>query len=357
MALIFFISLSYGTIPKTFNRLDMKKIYSLFFFCAFTLIQAQITQSFNEPVIGETDRNYRLDTSAYTSGLPVGVSGNSCVWDYSKLAGIFPMVVDSFIAPSAALGTTAHPTASYVQHRDLLYTFFRSTTSPPRTELLGAYSPSLAITFTNAAVIADYPVNYGYFINDPVSGSFKYNTITGACNGNIIVSASGTGTIILAGNVSFQNVICLRSVEMLTLSTGIAPIGTFYQTFYNYYAPGKKFPVLSISYTGYQVIGQPPAASANVYGSNSYFGVAGVNESELNKEDYRAFPNPFHDYLTVNLRTQAEENEYLFYNAKGQLVLKTNSLTGDETDSLLRGIYFLEIRGKSGIYRQKVIKD
>ena len=336
----------------------MKKNYFLFFLIAFASVNAQtITQSFNEPIIGNIDKNFRLDTSAYTNGLPVTVTGSACVWNFADLTGIFPMIVDSFISPSAAIGATAYPSASYAQHRDVLYTFYKSTTSPQQTELLGAYSPSLSLTFTNSAIIASYPVNYGYNSIDPVSGSFRYNTANGACNGNITISASGKGTVNLPGNVSITNVLCLKSVEILTLSVGILPFGTFNQTIYNYYMPGKKYPIFNVNYTTYQLIAGTPTITAYIYGSNNYYTVASINESSLNANKYHVFPNPFTNHLSLTSENTSDENNFFFYDLKGELVLKTRLLADSDIEKLSKGIYFLEIKNKTGAYHQKIIKE
>lgn len=336
----------------------MRQIYLALFLGILVKANAQtLTQSFNEPVIGDVDKNYKLDTSAYTNGLPLNVTGSNCVWNFTALTGVFPMIIDSFIAPTAATGFSAYPGASYAQHRDILYTYYKSTASPQQTELLGAYSPSLSLTFTNSAIIAGYPVNYGYYLSDPVSGTFKYNTTNGVCNGNITISADGSGTVNFPNNISIQNVLRLKSVEILTLSVGILPSGTINQTIYNYYAPGKKFPIISINYTTYQLIAGTPTISALVYGSNSYFSVVGLGESREDKENYTVYPNPFHDHLFINAGNHTEENDYAFYDLGGQLILRTRSLTGLGTEALTRGIYFLEIKNKLGQFHQKIIKE
>jgi len=336
----------------------MKQLCTSLLFALFTVSQSQtLTQSFNEPVIGDIDKNYRLDTSAFTSGMPVSTTGSNCAWNFSMLTGAFPVIVDSFISPSAAIGATANPGATFAQHRDLLYNFYKSVASPQQTELLGAYSPSLTITFTNSAIIAGYPISYGYNLSDLVSGSFKYNSTNGACNGSITISANGLGTLQLPGNVTLQNVLCLKSVEELTLSSGIFPFGSFNQTIYNYYMPGKKFPVLNLNYTTYQLLAGTPTITAYVYGNNNYFYVAGLKESTFNKKDYQVFPNPFHDKLFMNSKNTSEENEYILYDVNGQLILKTRSLSNAETESLLPGIYILEIKNRSGSLHQKVIKE
>lgn len=334
----------------------MKQLYCLLFGIMLANSNAQITQNFNEPIIGDTDKNYRLDTSAYTTGLPISITGSNCVWNFANLLGTFPVVVDSFITPSAAVNGTAYTAATYAQHRDVLYTFYKSSSSPSQTELLGAYSPSLSLTFTNSAIIANYPINFGYSASDPVSGNFKANTQNGACVGNISISAPGQGTLILPNSNVFQNVICLRSVEILTLSLGISPIGTFNQTIYNYYAPGIKFPVLNINYTTYQFIAGTPTITAYVYGHSDYFSVAGIRENQLDKSDYDIFPNPFHERLIVTSRS-SYENEYVLYDIHGKCVLRAGSYESMHTEELAAGVYILQIRNKYGQLHQKVIKD
>lgn len=335
---------------------SMKQIFTLCLLCfATTHFGQTLTQSFNEPDVGDIDVHYRLDTSAYTSAIPIHVSGNNCVWDFTKLVGNFPMVVDSFINVSAAVGGSAYPGASFVQHRDLLYTFYQSVSSPQQTELLGAYSPSLSLTFTNSAIIASYPVNYGYALTDPVSGNFKFNSINGDFVGSISIMADGFGTANFNGGVSIPNVLCLRSVEVLTLNIPFAQFGTFRQSVYNYYMPGRKYPILNINYTTYGYLANPPTTTAFIYGSNDYFSGVGIEENSTVGE-LNVFPNPFHKelYVTGNLK---EETEYLFYDTKGQLVLKSSSLTENDLSTLSPGLYFLNVRNGSLSYYKKIVKE
>jgi len=338
----------------------MKKIYTLLFFVlAFTNQSQTITQSFNEPVIGDIDRSTRLDTSLYTTGLPTNVTGNNCSWDFTKFTGVFPMVVDSFISPSSVPNASAHPNATYAQNRDKIYTFYKSSTSPSQTELLGGYTTSLTLTFTNTAIIASYPLNYGYNLTDPVSGTFLYNATNGVCNGSITIAADGLGTVNLPNGVSIPNVLRLKSVETLALLTffqGVpVPVGSFNQTIYNYYMPGKKFPIVNIGYTTYQLLAGTPTITALVYGSQNYFSVVGQEENTMEKRNLQVYPNPFHSEL--NLSSVIEESEFSFYNLNGQLILKTDNTSGTELEKLQAGIYFLEIKNSQGIHRQKVIKE
>lgn len=334
----------------------MKKIYTFFFFLAFSSFPAQtLTQAFNEPVVGDIDRSIRLDTTAYITGLPLKVTGNNCLWDFTALYGIFPMVVDSFITPSAAPNSSAYPAATFVQNRDKIYTFYKSNTNPTQTEMLGGYTPSLTLTFTNTAIVASYPISYGYNLVDAVSGSFKYNSTTGACNGNATVTADGIGTLSLANGLKVPNVIRLKSVEVLTLSTSFVPVGMFSQTIYNYYEQGKKFPVVNVGYTTYQLLAGTPTITALAYGNQNYFNLLGIHESAASANSYKAFPNPFDQELHITLNTG--DNVFSFYSLDGQLALQTKQLLSEELQVLEKGVYCLEIKNDKGVFRQKIVKQ
>lgn len=336
----------------------MGKIYLIL--CLFFLFSSNsqtLTQTFNEPLIGDIDISYRIDTSNYLSGLPVTVTGSNCVWNFSNLKGAFPLVTDSFISPTGAPGTTMYPGATYVQHRDLLYSYFKSTTSPAQTELLGGYSTTLSLTFTNSAIIATYPISYGYLQSDPVSGSFKYNTSTGACNGSVTISADGIGTLNFPNGVNITNVLRLKSVETLTLSSGILPVGSFNQIVYNYYKPGAKYPILNINYTIYSLLAQTPTITALIYGNRSYFTVEGIQREDINSESLDIYPNPFKDKLNFNPNITISDNEYLVFDSTGQLVVQTKSLIDESLENLKSGIYFLTVKNKDGLFRKKIIKE
>lgn len=204
----------------------MKKSFYFFtLLLASCLLNAQtLTQAYHEPVITEVDRNYKLDTTAYTTGLPLAITGTNVVWDFSLLTGMFPVINDTIITPTAAVSGTAYPSATYCQKRNDIFTFYKSESNPSQTELVGVYSPTLSFTFTNTAIIATYPVAYGYSKTDGVSGSFKFGTNTGACNGSITVVADGMGTVKFPFGATFNNVLRLKSVQELTVSSGLFPL-------------------------------------------------------------------------------------------------------------------------------------
>jgi hypothetical protein len=334
----------------------MKRICLIVFCIALSNLKAQtLTLAFNEPSPGNVDQNYKLDTSAYTSGLPLSTTGSNVAWNFTQVEAMFPVLIDSVIQPSAATGNSLFPGASFSQNRSSLYTFFKSSSSPAQTELMGAWSPSLVITFTNTAIIASYPVSYGYSLTDPVSGTFKYGSNSGAANGDITISADGLGTLNFP-STSFQNVLRLKSVEQVTFTIGIFPVGTINQTVYKFYVPGKKFPVLSVDYTKYALLAGTPTITATAYGAFDYFSVAGLNEVFSNKSS-PVYPNPFHENINVRSGNPEEKNEYSVFDTNGRLLQSVAKIEDLEEEKLSPGIYVFQIKNKSGTTSQKIVKE
>lgn len=302
------------------------------------------------------DRNYKLDTSAYTAGLPVGGTGTGLTWDFTKVFGMFPVITDSVLNPAAAASSTAYPGATYCQRRDQVYSFYKSASSPQQTELLGVYSPSLSFTFTNSAIIATYPVAYGYSQVDVVSGTAKSGANNGVCNGSITVTADGVGTLNFPNNVTFTNVLRLRSVEELTITSGFIPLGTIRQNFYSFYVPGKKYPILSVQYQTYQLLAGTPTITALAYGNFDYFTVAGISEQQNLSSSVRIYPNPVSGELHLDPDQQTIVSVRI-YQADGTQVKEFKQQEILEVSDLSPGMYQVEIMTEKGSLYRKLVKD
>jgi len=337
----------------------MKRHYYIFILLMIgRLLGAQsLTQAFHEPLINEVDRNYKLDTSAYTTGLPLNVAGANSFWDFSLLTGMFPVISDTIISPAAAISASAYPSATYCQKRNDIFTFYKSVQNPSQTELLGAYSPTLTLTFTNSAVIAKYPVAFGYAQTDGVSGSFKFGTTTGACNGSITVTADATGTVNFPFGATFTNVLRLRSVQELTVSSGLFPLGSINQYIYSYYAQGKKYPILTVQYQKYQFIAGTPTITTLAYGSGDYFNVAGINSESFSAGLPAFSPNPFESTLSLIPEFQKELLEIRLYTLSGALLMSSDGKAELNTEGLPPGVYAAAVQTRTGTFYQKLIKQ
>ena len=324
-----------------------------------TVSSQTITQSFNEPSVGEVDINYKLYTSLYTTGLPIHQSGSSVLWDFTNLFGAFPIIYDSIHAPTALPSASLYPGASYCYQQDIAQSYFKSSTVTAQTELMGIYSSTLSLTFTNTALVATYPISFGYNSVDQVSGTYALGTNTGACNGSITVSAPATGTINFPFGVSFTNVLLLRSVQQLTMSSGLFPLGTIRQNIYRFYVPQRKYPVFTVRYQIYQLLAGTPTITALAYGSNSYFSVAGLNSHENIDALCVLYPNPFTDVLSVlnGNNAKVDNQELVVYSIDGREVARCKGVSSISLGHLPPGYYLVEMRSENSIQRQKILKE
>lgn len=73
-----------------------------------------------------------------------------------------------------------------------------------------------------------------------------------------------------------------------------------------------------------------------------------------NQNDFIAYPNPANNNLYLSFKDSSTEPSGVIRNALGQIILKVNAAEID-TSSLVNGIYFLEIEGKS-VNKKIIIK-
>jgi hypothetical protein len=93
--------------------------------------------------------------------------------------------------------------------------------------------------------------------------------------------------------------------------------------------------------------------------SPGYLCNTGIQESEKYVFEVSIFPNPFSDYLTINLERNSGTADILLYDVMGRIVFtqKFSGITAHlNTSSLAPGIYFLNIRESDGFCMKKVVK-
>jgi hypothetical protein len=193
-----------------------------------------------------------------------------------------------------------------------------------------------------------------------VIGTFKYNNTNGVCNGKITVSADGVGTLNLPNNVTFTNVLRLRSVEQITATVGFLPAGTIRQSIYSFYAPGKKYPVISVQYQNYQLLVGTPTITALAYGEFQYFTAPppGAGFYDLAKDDQiHVYPNPFTGQLKLDVRAGSEPRSLSVFNLQGEMLLQAGTIEELALEKLVSGVYVLEIRNETKSHFQKIVRE
>jgi hypothetical protein len=335
----------------------MKITSTIVFIILSGFLQSQtLTQLLNEPVVGDTNKNYPVDTSAYSNGLPVNISGNGVLWNFSDLGVSSKIASRPYLESSAVSSASNYPACSVVLDNQIGFVYMKSVKTPSaQTEVLGMTisSLSLTMTFTNSAISNKYPFSYGATYTDNISGHFAY-TFTGTCSGSITSKADGAGILQLPNGLTYYNVLRVKSVQTLALFSGFFPLGNIRNTVYDYYHSSQKFPVLSVNYQAITMgIGTPTVTG--VVSGNSRALLAGIYELNNLNEYANFYPNPCNEFVELDINEALDPYEISLTGLDGQLLFSDDFKKRISTSDLKPGVYLIQINTKEGILRKRLI--
>lgn len=337
----------------------MKTTLTILLVAVRALIFAQtitLTQSFNEPTAGDVDHVFKLDTSAYAQGLPLQ-TGSEVVWNFSKLKAGSAASNQYLSAAGGSVSFNYTPgTIMQINASGLYDIYLKSTQGPsPQTEVVGLSTSSLSLTFTNSAVIAKYPMGYNTTFTDQIAGTVS-GMISGTLKGYMFTCVDGYGTIQLPDGSELNNVLRVKSIQTITLSSGFFPLGNTRQTLYSYYHASSKFPVLSINYQKVSLTANTPSVHISITGQAKYFGIVGINDAPNATLIDGLYPNPANDHIYIDCKN-SQELAVTVYNSAGQTVLQSTTNREIAVSTLEPGLYLLEAREGTRICRKKFIKS
>lgn len=312
-----------------------------------------LTQSGFEPIVGDTNKAYVMDTSAYTTGMPTHLSGSNVIWDYSFLVPTPTLNTSAYISPASATVTSPANT-SFVQKQGGLHNFFKSTTTPTtQTELLGVNMGTISLTFTNTGIMAKYPLSYGYSLTDPIGGSVTFS-IPASFSGNVVTEADGQGTLFMPQNKSYFNVLRVKSTQIISISVlFVGNIATLKQTVYSYYHASSKFPILTINNSVTTFSSQ--TTDITTVTGNANFIAIGVKEQSKEEFNFGTYPNPAKDQLSVQLKNNETPESLTLINALGEVILKNNGSKSINISQIPNGYYFIEVKSGEHLGRKPVL--
>ncbi len=345
----------------------MKKLYTFILLCSLVNIgnaQITLTKAFNEPVVGDAERKKGFDT---TSAMPINTGLNQ-VWNFTSLTTNTSLVVStSYTTPSSLTGSSSYPAATIGSTDGGTNNNFYKATSTPTTqyEALGIKANTLTITFTNSAVMAVWPITMGYSNTDAIGGSISASTLSGTFNGNVVTNATGTGTVMLPGGVTFTNCLQVKSKQTLNASFlfGLVTL-TVGITSYEYYHSSQKFPILTHNVTS--ITSATATLNSTVTAvsiNNDVF--TGIKENSNSISSLNIYPNPATNQFAVSLNNQnAETVSVQIMNSLGQVV-KTVDLgntkgelnTSVDVRNLSAGLYHVKTTmGNSTSVKELIIQ-
>jgi hypothetical protein len=343
-----FVSKSKRNFPIFGKTTLMKKIITTaVLFLGVQVSQAQLTQANHAPANGDTYINYQCDSTNITPG----GSGANATWNYASVP-THSAILKNYSAVTST--NTAYPLANV---------FLSSTTgnsayyasSASKLEYYGGNvnigAVSAILNYSAPVISAKYPMSLNTTTTAVTGGTITFTqpiSVTGSFNGNSLVIADATGTLILPGPVTYTDAIRVITTQTVYFTTFVAS-GTLTQVDYDYYGGGVKSPLFTIS-----------TASANTTAGaftqtmvtryKSAGTPVGVEENNQLFETVQVFPNP----ASTNVQFTSSTHEPIsvsITDITGKQVLSGTQLNGNYSANLSgieRGIYFYTVCNQKG---------
>lgn len=317
-----------------------------------------LTRAFNEPVAGDIKSLTRFDSS----GAIPKATGANMNWNFSAIVQTTAVGSSTFVLPGSVASASAYPGTTLVEDEgNSSYVFYKSASTPTTSfESLGFESSNFSLTFTNSAMGAIWPIGFGYSNTDTYAGNVT-QPVTGTLNGTINTVASGTGTLTMPGGAVFNNVLQVKAVNVVTITSGSGfstITGTISSTEYSYYHATQKFEVLTVSYQKQNLnsIAGPSVTSGASIRVNTA-AIVGLKENLISSSDISLYPNPVKDVLNLESSFENKMNSIEIYNQLGQRVYSSNYENKINVSGLVSGLYMIEIKNAGGVARKKFIKE
>jgi hypothetical protein len=340
----------------------MKKIYlTLFILFAAKISNAQLTltKAFNSPVSGNVFTTNEFDSTTALNRQ----TGLNKVWNYSSVvSGTQTPNVTTYTTASSVPGLlSSFPTANLARYYSILgpnADFDVLKLNASNDEVLGTYSGTNAITYSNTQIEMIYPFTYGTNYSDVSGYSVGTGTNTESQNINLTVNGTGTGTIILPGNITLTNCLQVKGLQIVSgISSGF-PI-SFTSTTLAYFHSSQKFPVATLNY-GYFTVFSTTSPFVSFSINNNTVPV-GIKENN-NNVAFNLFPNPVNDKITISFDVNMPKDLKVSINdATGKLVrteiINTDLCNTIDLANLEKGIYTLTLNATGFNSRKKFIKN
>jgi hypothetical protein len=252
--------------------------------------QVVLTNSIN-PTPGNTQRIVNCDTT----GIVQGNSGTNQTWNFTTLTRQDSSLL-SWVTASSTPYAAQFPTSNMASTNDNSnYNYF--TTSSANLLTNGTAGPTLVIPYSDAELFMQYPFAYSNTFTDNFAANYTSGGTPVRRTGTTTVTGDAWGTINLPFG-SFSN--SLRVKYLISTKDSSNPGTPFViitnLTSYEWFVPGRKFPVFEIIYIAVTLNGVPFGNSKVVdYNPNSTpIGIIPVSTEVPDKFSLsQNFPNPF----------------------------------------------------------------
>ena len=310
----------------------------------------------------------QITLTADTTGIEPGAAGINQTWDFSKLKQDSAMdsTIVNYVDPKKTLYSgdfkTATVAGEIATKGGLSYTFYGMTNSGIENFGDAQYDSASASSnltkfknaFTELKYSLQYEDNYSSGYNAP-----PYGNNAGYYVGTYMVKADAYGTMKIR-NTQYDSVLRLHVINAGMDSIYAPGIGAFEIpdsiSSYIYYCPGKKSPILTISYT--------PAGKSVTFNDFDHVRLTGIAPEKNETVSFNLFPNPAKNNAKISMiSNQPSEANIDIINELGQVVKSLDNIPlmkGANNFSLdlpgiPHGIYFVNLISNGQVGRQKLV--
>jgi len=352
-------------------------ILSILFLGGLTALcqaQAPIITSANNYVIG--DRQITL--TADTTGIKEGKAGANQTWDFSKIKpdSANDSTITDYVDPAKTTYKSDFPTANIVgvDPQNTNFTYFNMGSN--QVEVLGEVSydsttqTATKVPFSNTLIFFKYPFTLGSTYKDDYSANITITGIKVYYKGNYSQTGDAYGTLKIR-STTYNNVLRIKGINISKDSVNIPSFGSSvtYDTSitYTFYTPGKKSPILTITYDKQKQDTNPTTTSKNIeFNDFDHVHTSGIIGWEPIINDISIFPNPTQGRAKIDINSQTDGHSMItIMNTMGQVVkayynyhLHTGQNVIDlEMNGMTKGIYFVKINSPGNPIIKKIILD
>jgi hypothetical protein len=338
----------------------MKKLFTILIFLFVTAIgysQISITYNDNALVSGDTVISYGIQN------IVSGNDGAGQIWDFSQIqfTGKNQLCVVNKMTDPGINNFTINEDGKT----------FLCNVSKDAYVMSRYFTSDLSLTYDPQIVKMKYPFSFGDRYTAPISGYGYFTAGSGiSFSGDNTIMADAYGTLVLP-DCFIKNTLRVRT-EKNAFEVRECSDMTGHSVQYCWYAPGFRYPVLTINTMEYQASNQDQRSqtqTAFLSLQQSGASYASVQQNSLDKNDFTVavFPNPYSDNLTFSyfLRKQMPVTISL-YDISGKKCLEAcNNVQQSEglhtgnienADKLPTGVYSVKFTFDHNTIVKKVVK-
>lgn len=294
-----------------------------------------------------------------------GAEGRNVVWDFTNLE-LTKDFMGSLDSPDLSRGSQLFPEANAVLEEFGNYFFFKTTEEGIQQLGFLSASGTTNIVYDVPFQKMKYPFVYGSSYTGDFSGTYNGTKTNGEIVGNYSVTGDATGTLMLPGNVSYENALRVKELKSYTQTLNDYSYDIENVT-YRWYVNGHRFPILVFIKSTYTFSkGRTQVSTQAAYNPVILYGPTDDDVMSVNY-GMNVYPNPYRDLVNIKYTLENPSAVNLsVYDLNGRLVkvlVDSNEDAGERIHNfsakemgLAAGAYLVKLNVNGEVTTQKILE-